>query len=127
MDYNEDSDEWSSDTSEESILQAVKEQFPNSRCERIKTGIRNEQKGPSFDHNYCDNRIFSSPLGRPISSTKDNLNIHDNIVLGVVICDEDGIGVNADKRDNIDIITEFEADDLCVSSARVMWNGMAWY
>lgn len=42
---------------------------------------------------------------------------HDNIVLGVVVCDENSIGVNADKRDNIDIITEFEADDLCVSSA----------
>lgn len=117
MDYNEDSDESSSDTSVESILQAVKEQFPNSRCERIKTGIRNEQEGPGFDNNYCDSGIFSSPLDRPSSSTKDNLYIHDNIglVLGVVVCD--GIGVNADKRDSIDIITEFEANDLCVSSA----------
>lgn len=43
MDYNEDSDESSSDTSVESILQAVKEQFPNSRCKRIKIGIRNEE------------------------------------------------------------------------------------
>lgn len=47
---------------------------------------------------------------------KRTVNSH-KIVLGVVVCDEDGIGVNANKRDNIDIITEFEADDLCVSSA----------
>lgn len=63
------------------------------------------------------NGIISSPLNRPSSSTKDNLYLQGNIVLGVVVCDEDGIVVNADKRDNIDIITEFGADDLCVSSA----------
>lgn len=117
INLNEDSDESSSVTSVQSILQAVKEQFPHSRCERIRTDIvssnRKKQEGPSFDHNYCENGILPSLLDS--SSTKDDLYIHDNIVLGVVVCDKGDIEVNADKQKNIDQ-TEFEADDLCVSS-----------